>query len=409
MMGRSIHRRRLVIAGTLVLLVAASAVGMAAGPDPRPADPRSLAAIGRSWLQDARESFDPASLARAEEAFVRLSEADPGDVEGVIGQGLVALARHDFARALDLGREAVTLAPGSARPLAVVVDALIELGRYEDAGDALQRMLLARPDLASYSRLSYFHELHGRTDRAIEAMEHAVIAGGPAVENTEFARVQLGDLWLRSGATDRAEGLYRVALTNLPGYVPALRGLARVAEIRGDLAGAIARYQEAADRVPLLDILVSLGEAQLAARRAEAAQGSFALVRDIGELLRANGVAVDLDLAAFEADHGGAGRAVEMARTAYRAAPSIRSADVLAWALFRAGRAAETQRYVIEALRTGTHDPTIRAHAGIIALSLGDRADARAWLTESLDGGLMASTLQARWATSALAEASPTR
>jgi len=52
----------------------------------------------------------------------------------VVGQGTLALARHDFREALRLGRRARRLAPEAAGPFPVLVDALVEqqkIGRYE--------------------------------------------------------------------------------------------------------------------------------------------------------------------------------------------------------------------------------------------------------------------------------------
>ena len=41
--------------------------------------------------------------------------------------------------------------------------------------------------------------------------------------------------------------------------------------------------------------------------------------------------------------------------------------DSLAWAYFKAGRTADASRTMTLALRTGTRDPDIRAHASVIA------------------------------------------
>ena len=68
-------------------------------------------------------------------------------------------------------------------------------GRYGAAIATVQRMVDLRPDLASYSRVAYLRELHGDIAGAIDAMQLAVSAAGPATENTEYVRVQLGNLY----------------------------------------------------------------------------------------------------------------------------------------------------------------------------------------------------------------------
>ena len=56
-------------------------------------------------------------------------------------------------------------------------------------------------------------------------------------------------------------------------------------------------------------------------------------------LLRANGVNTDVDLALFEANHGRPAREPwRSGARAWRAAPSVRSADAYSWALYAAGR-----------------------------------------------------------------------
>ena len=67
----------------------------------------------------------------------------------------LALARHDFAGALERGRNALVLDPENARYHGLVGDAQIELGRYDEAIESYQEMVNRRPDFASFSRISY--------------------------------------------------------------------------------------------------------------------------------------------------------------------------------------------------------------------------------------------------------------
>lgn len=347
-------------------------------------DPAALVALGQSLIQETRETADYSLLVRAEEAFVRARDLEPDDLEAILGLGSIALSRHDFEAALGLGRDALAIAPASTRAMGEVFDALIELGRYEEAGTVLQSMLLTRPDLSSYSRLSYYHELHGRPELAIEAMEDAVVAGGPVPENTEYARVILADLWLREGDVERARFLYRTALDNLPDFVPALRGLAETSAADGDLAAAAALLEQAIAHIPLPDLVVALAETQEAALDQAAADGSYRLAREIAAFVQAQGVAADPNLAVFEAEHGDPAVALELARQAYAVTPSVRAADALAWSLHANGQMDEAQSRIDEALRTGWQDPGALYHAGVIALDGGDPEGAVDLLRQSL-------------------------
>ena len=68
--------------------------------------------------------------------------------------------------------------PYSAAALGVQVDALVELGRYEEAERALQRMLDLKPSTASLTRASYHRELHGDISGARLALEDGFLYFG---------------------------------------------------------------------------------------------------------------------------------------------------------------------------------------------------------------------------------------
>jgi hypothetical protein len=67
---------------------------------------------------------------------------------------------------------------------------------------------------------------------------------------------------------------------------------------------------------------------------------------------------------------------VTLGRRVWRAAPSVRSAHALGWALTRAGRPREGYTFARRALRLGSRDPLFRLHAGIAAKQAGLAAPA---------------------------------
>src|SRR5262249_22285948 len=78
-----------------------------------------------------------------------------------VGLGTLALARHQFADALAWGEQPRSLNPAKPESYGVIGDAQVELGRYDEALDTIQRMVDLRPDLTSYARASYLRELQG--------------------------------------------------------------------------------------------------------------------------------------------------------------------------------------------------------------------------------------------------------
>ena len=350
----------------------------------QPDAPRPHALLGRAYLQRVREVGDPGLYSRAEAALARARRLDPREPEAVVGLGELALARHDFAAALELGREARRLAPESLSAYPVVVDAEVELGRYRAAAHTLQRWIDSKPTLSSYARASYVRELQGDLAGALAAMRLAASAGGDAPENVAYVQTLIGDIeWLRGRASGAADA-YRAALVRVPGYLSAQAGLARVEAAAGDYRGAIRRYRAVVDRLPLPEHVIALAESELAAGRRAAGRRDLELVRAQQRLQVAGGVNTDLEFAVFEADHGSPAEAVRLARRSWAAAPSVRSADALGWALTAAGRPDEGLEWARRALRLGSRDPLFLYHAGVSAERAGRPAEARGYLSRSL-------------------------
>ena len=358
--------------------------------------------LAGAYLQKVRESGDSSFYTRAQQAVDRALRIDPADAGALTQRAALALARHDFRAGLADARRARAAAPDVNKPFGVLVDALVELGRYRDAGRALQTMVDRRPDLAAYARVSYFRELHGDLDGAVAAMRLAAGAGGEVPESDAYVRTLLGGLELQRGRVAAARREYRRALLSVPGYPAAQAGLARVDVARGDLGAAIARLRPVVERLPLPEHVIALGEAELAAGRTAAARRDLALVRAEQRLLGRSGVNTDVELAIFEADHGRPERAVALARRAWAAAPSVRSADALGWALTRAGRPRAALPWARRALALGSRDPSFRYHAGIAARDAGRRAPARERLRRAVAGRAALSALNGPRAVRAL-------
>ena len=369
-----------------------------------PGDAELYAALGNAFLQKVRETGDATFYARSQTAFGQGLRRDPHDAGSLTGMGALLLARHDFNGGLRFGMRAHAEAPEVVRPYGVIVDAQIELGRYREAARTLQTMVDRKPNIASYSRVSYYRELNGDLGGALAAMRLAVAAGGDAPENLAYVQTLLGNLQFERGKVSAAEAAYRLALARYPKYVPAEAGLARVDSARGRLGSAIRRYRSVVARLPLPEHVIALGETELAAGRDAAARHDFALVAVEQRLLQQSGVNTDTELGVFEANHGDRARAVALGRRAWANARSVRSADALGWALTRAGRPAEGLRWGRRALRLGSVDPAFLYHAGISAKAAGRTDLARRWLARSLADNPRWSPLYAPRAERALRE-----
>ena len=333
--------------------------------------------LGFAIVQRIRETADPTLYAPALMAFQAAQALDPDDGLTLVGIGGVYLGRHEFAKALVVGREAVRLSPNLDTARAVVVDALVELGRYDDADTEAAAMLGVAADLSTLTRISYLAELRGKFDVALTALKLAAKSPNLKPENAAFVAALTGNLLAYTGDRDGATAAYHHALDLVPAHAPSLAGLARLAVGDGHLDEAITLFGRASDILPLPEYVIALADTQAAAGLTAAATDNVKLGRAEIQLFLASGVVVDVDLALFEADHGDPGTALEYAKAGYAATPTVRAADAIAWALHRAGRDKEAKPYSREALRLGSRDPLLRYHAGAIEAALGHTADAR--------------------------------
>ncbi len=375
----------------------------------RPDEPRLLTQLGIAYVTRARETADPSFYTKAAGVLERASELAPRDAATMTARGLLDLGRHDFRAAFAWGTRALRANPDATEAYGIVFDAQIELGRYDAAVATAQAMVDRKPTQGSLARASYARELLGDSAGALTAMTQAAAAGSGGAGDRAYVQTLIGNLHLGAGRLPQAEAAYRRALDGLPGYGPtglahdqdhgipegdqvgqrghaqaplAEVGLAQVHAARGDLAGAAELLEPAATRLPLPATVALLGDVRAAQGDTDAAAGQYQLVRAIERLNQANGVAVDLELARYEADHArdkGAdpARAVAMARRAMAERPTVFAADALGWALRQAGRAREALPHAKAAVRLGTRDALLWYHLAVTEADLGMTAAAR--------------------------------
>ena len=353
-----------------------------------PQDTRSYTELGAAYLQKVREVADPSYYPKAEAALRIAIGRLPSDSDTLTTLGTLALARHQFADGLSYGQEAYALNPYNPRALGVVFDGQTELGEYDAAAQTVQKMVNTRPDMSSYSRVSYARELHGDVSGALQAMRQAADAGSGVPENTAWTLTQVGTLLWNHGDPDGAAAEFQSSLWAMPTYVPAQAGLAQVLTARGDLKGAIAAYQKVVALMPLSQYVIALGDVYTADGQPAAADRQYALVKALEQLQQANGVDVDLEITVFLADHAGhfepLADTLTRARALFARRPTLYAADALAWTLYQSGQYAEAGAYSNQALRLNTQDALLWFHAGLIAARLGDPATARADLQHAL-------------------------
>jgi len=205
-----------------------------------PDNPRNYVQLAQLFIQEARVSGkDLEYVPKAEYLLDQAINIDKTNFEALSVQASLFANLHQFEKAEQTARAALAQNPYSSFAQGVLVDALVELGRYEEAVQACDKLLALRPDLRSYSRASYLRELHGDLPGAIIAMTSAADAGVWGSENRAWTLFNLGNLFLHMGKKDTAAYVYRGVLQERASYAFALSGLAEVEISRGNYDRAI--------------------------------------------------------------------------------------------------------------------------------------------------------------------------
>ncbi|GGR78391.1 hypothetical protein GCM10010269_17000 [Streptomyces humidus] len=352
----------------------------------QPKDFGGWATLGLAYVEQARTKGDPSRYPQAEQALKRSLSLRSDNDQALAGRAALAAARHDFANALALADLALKQNPYNERALCSRVDALVELGRYDDAEAAVQVADQRRPGVPVFTRYAYVHELRGDVATARRVLDRA-LAASTSPGDIAYVAAQLGQLAWNQG--DYADALthYARALAADENYLPALEGRARAQAASGQSAQALKGLELIVARYPLPGPLVELGElyeARGGAGDKEKAAEQYALVDAWTAIARANGVNADLDTALAAADHGDRATALRAARDDWSRRHTVHTADALAWALHVNGKDAEALPYARQATATGYRNAAFLYHRGVIEQATGHPAEARAHLAAAL-------------------------
>ncbi|MER6676401.1 tetratricopeptide repeat protein [Streptomyces sp. NPDC000983] len=349
----------------------------------QPRDFTGWATLGLAYVEQARTGGDPSRYPQAERALKRSLALEPGNDPALAGRAALAAARHDFPGALAHAERALAANPYNERALATRVDALVELGRYDEAAEAADTADARRPGIPVFTRYAYVHELRGDVRTAKRVLKQA-LASAHTPGDVAYVAGQLGQLAWNQGDHEEALRHFARALAADDTYLPALEGRARAQAAAGQRDEAVRGMEAVVARSPLPGPLVVLGELYEADGDRERAGEQYALVDAWTALARANGVNVDLDTALAAADHGDARTALGAARAEWDRRRTVHTADALAWALHVNGRDEEALPYARRATATGYRNAVFLYHRGMIELGAGEERDAREHLSAAL-------------------------
>ncbi|HET6992555.1 MAG TPA: tetratricopeptide repeat protein, partial [Bacteroidia bacterium] len=144
----------------------------------KPDDYKTMIKLAQAYVQESRVSGDHAYYDKAALQLTDMILAkEPENFEALCCKGTVLLSQHHFSDALVIANQASALNPDNAFIYGLRCDANVELGNYDEAVKMADKMISIRPDMRSYSRVSYLREIYGDMPGAISAMKLAVSAG----------------------------------------------------------------------------------------------------------------------------------------------------------------------------------------------------------------------------------------
>ncbi|MGB3548004.1 MAG: tetratricopeptide repeat protein [Saprospiraceae bacterium] len=325
--------------------------------------------LAQVFINEARVTgehghYYPAALKVLNEALELNRGKDPNlEFEALSTKASVELSQHDFASALVTAKKAVALNPYNAQVYGALVDANVELGNYDEAVKLADKMVEIRPDLRSYSRVSYLREIHGDVDGAIAAMDLAVKAGAPGYESTAWARQTMGELYRRYGMPEKAEAMFRAALNDRANYPFAIAGLAELEMDKGNYAQAEKLLDSAAAIIPEVGFYVTKAELYHKQERKEEMKATVAEIMPMLKDDVDSGHNMDLEYATVYRDlDQDYDKALKYAMTEYDKRPeNIDVNRMVATILVAQGKKEDAAPYLERAARTKSKHPELVA------------------------------------------------
>ncbi|WP_439879735.1 tetratricopeptide repeat protein [Pontibacter sp. MBLB2868] len=344
-------------------------------------DTHSKLLLAMAYMQEARVTGDhpyyyPAALELVNDVLDR-KNIDPAiRYEAIVAKASIQLSLHQFENALATGHEALKMNDKRAAVYGVLCDANVELGNYEEAIEMADKMVASRPDLMSYARISYLREIHGDMDGAIQAMQMSANAGYPGLEQTAWAKYNLGQLYERTGNLQMAEITYKQALLERPEYAFATAGLGRIKDKSGNTKEAIVLLKEAAGALPefsfqeeLAHLYKKTGQEREAEKTMEELLEGFEADQEAGHI-------VDLELAKVYLElNNDPDKAMAYAMKEYKRRPNnIDVCKVMASIFYAKKDFGRANTMLKKATRTQKQDASLLCLNGLVNYKLGHRA-----------------------------------
>jgi tetratricopeptide (TPR) repeat protein len=358
-------------------------VKAAAGSEAAAGDQQIVRATG--YIQKLRETGDGSYLDRASRILDGVLARDGANYEALRLRNEIALHLHEFGRVEEESRKLSARSPQDPRNWGSLGDALMEMGEYDKAAAAYQRMVELRPGLSSLNRVAFYRFVTGDTEGAIAAMNDAIGAGSPVPENLAWCLTDLGWMYFKTGRLTEAAAAFGKALRVFPGYHRAYAGRGQTLAAQGKSSEAIESYKRAQAVVPMPDYAAALTSLYESSGNEWEGKKQKALLDMLDQIGQSKGETTNRNLAVVYADQERKlDRALQLAQAELKSRRDIYTYDALAWALYKNKRYAEAEKASAKALQMKTAEPAFYYHAGMIKAALHKQAEGKQNLEHAL-------------------------
>ena len=282
----------------------------------------------------------------------------------------VLMARHAFREARAVVARANSLSPDTPSHLALLGEIELELGEYDAAATHFKAIRFDGEQFTIGARLARWYELTGHADIARSLLTRAIDRVSKRDdlprEQAAWFNYRLGELELREGHFTAADSAFRAGLIINPEDMRVLSGLTRLEVARGQWQRAI-DYGARATAVQLDPATVGAMSTAYAAIGDSVQSASFAKAMSVSALTQPG--AIHRAWGLFLLDHGTAAdrrKVLRLARAEIKDRRDVYGYDLLAWALFRAGKTDEARVEMSRALAQNTQDVMLREHARML-------------------------------------------
>jgi tetratricopeptide (TPR) repeat protein len=356
------------------------------------------AALAQTYLRMARATGESSWYLLAEQAAQQSLAQLPFENHGAtLVLAKVAVSKHEFTQALAILKQL----PPQAESLSLLTTTYLALGDVTTAQKTADTLVQKLPTLGNLALKALVEVARGDDKAAIRDFQAAISAEEPEEPGSSaWVRTLLGRLYYKRGQLQPAAELYQSALEILPKYPPALLNMAELSVRKWQSDPTQTQYQQRANA--LYDQFFLTNQQSPTVYDHVALRGLARVQRLQGNLAQANQTS-EQAVARLRSDLTGFGHRRELAQlllergqaqdraealTLMQAEIKVRQDpetwDTLAAAYLELDRLDEAQQAIAAALKSGIRDPGLFDRAAVIAQARGQSAQAKMYRAEVL-------------------------